>query len=54
MDEPLEELGNSLKLPPWLEHARGQIERTLPPIDLLGRSTTVKNDFTYNTGRLSS
>ena len=51
MDEPIEDLGTSLRLPPWLEHARGQIERTLPPIHLPGRSTTVKSDFAYNTGR---
>lgn len=31
-DEPLLELGKKLKLPPWLEPNREQIEATLPPI----------------------
>jgi glyoxalase family protein len=31
-DEPLLELGRSLKLPPWLEPSRAQIEVSLPPI----------------------
>ena len=30
IDEPLLELGRSLKLPPWLEPARDEIERALP------------------------
>jgi glyoxalase family protein len=33
-DEPLLELGRSLKLPPWLEPSRAQIAAALPPIDL--------------------
>jgi glyoxalase family protein len=33
-DEPLELLGESLKLPPWLESERGAIENVLPPISL--------------------
>ncbi len=33
-DEPLEELGTSLKLPPWLENRREQIETRLSPIVL--------------------
>lgn len=33
-DEPLEELGTQLKLPPWLERQRPQIEGTLPRLDL--------------------
>lgn len=32
-DEPVAELGSSLKLPPWLEPQRAQIERVLPPIE---------------------
>jgi glyoxalase family protein len=32
LDENLDELGQSLRLPPWLESARAQIEKTLPPI----------------------
>ncbi|MEY2601963.1 MAG: glyoxalase family protein [Verrucomicrobiota bacterium] len=31
-DEPVEHLGESLKLPPQYEEHRGEIERTLPPI----------------------
>ncbi len=31
-DEPLLELGKKLKLPPWLEPSRAQIEASLPPI----------------------
>ena len=31
-DEPLLELGRALKLPPWLEPSRAQIERSLPPL----------------------
>ena len=34
VDEPLLELGRKLKLPPWLEPSRQQIEETLPPIRL--------------------
>jgi glyoxalase family protein len=31
-DEPVESLGTDLKLPPWLEPSRPQIEAALPPI----------------------
>jgi glyoxalase family protein len=34
IDEPLLELGRKLKLPPWLEPNREQIEASLPPIRL--------------------
>lgn len=34
IDEPLLELGKKLKLPPWLEPTREQIEATLIPIEL--------------------
>ncbi|MEV6285824.1 ring-cleaving dioxygenase [Kribbella sp. NPDC051770] len=34
VDEPLLELGRKLKLPPWLEPNREQIENTLPRIEL--------------------
>jgi glyoxalase family protein len=30
-DEPVERLGTSLKLPPWLEPQRALIEESLPP-----------------------
>jgi glyoxalase family protein len=33
-DEKLEELGQKLRLPPWLEESRLQIEQSLPPITL--------------------
>jgi glyoxalase family protein len=32
IDEPLLELGKNLKLPPWLEPSREQIQASLPPI----------------------
>ena len=35
-DEPVEALGASLKLPPWLEAARTQIERRLPALEPKG------------------
>jgi glyoxalase family protein len=34
IDEPLEELGSHLRLPPMYEASRGQIERALPPLRL--------------------
>jgi len=34
IDEPVETLGESLKLPPWLEPHRKEIEHALPPIQL--------------------
>jgi glyoxalase family protein len=34
IDEPTESLGESLKLPPWLEPHRKEIEHALPPIRL--------------------
>ena len=33
-DEPFEELGANLRLPPWMERARAQIEAILPPLTL--------------------
>jgi glyoxalase family protein len=33
IDEPLEHLGEALKLPPWLEPMRPSIERALPPLE---------------------
>src|SRR5439155_19605537 len=32
LDETLDELGSKLRLPPWMESARSQIEQVLPPI----------------------
>src|SRR5438046_3372078 len=37
LDESLEELGNSLRLPSWMESARSQLERILPSIKLPGK-----------------
>lgn len=34
LDEPVEHLGESLKLPPWLERRRAEIEQALLPIQL--------------------
>ena len=34
LDEPKETLGEKLKLPPWVENSRGEIEKTLSPIKL--------------------
>ncbi len=33
VDEPVEELGRGLRLPPWLESARDRIEAVLPPLE---------------------
>ena len=32
--ETVEEFGNKLRLPPWMEEARAQIEKVLSPIAL--------------------
>ena len=34
LDEPAEQLGSKLTLPPWLEKQRAQIEQALPPVHL--------------------
>src|SRR5437588_1630023 len=36
IDEPADELGTHLKLPPWLESRRARRERLLPPLRLPG------------------
>jgi len=36
LDEKVEELGTHLRIPPWMESARSQIEKTLPPIQVPG------------------
>jgi glyoxalase family protein len=36
IDEPVEQLGTHLKLPPWLEPQRPKLEQTLPPLHLPG------------------
>jgi glyoxalase family protein len=37
LDEPLDQLGSGLKLPPWFERIRSQIESSLPRIEILSR-----------------
>ena len=34
LDEKVDELGTHLRLPPWMESARSQIEEILPPIQV--------------------
>lgn len=41
VDEPLDQLGTQLKLPPWLETNREQIEAALPDIDVDREPLTV-------------
>jgi glyoxalase family protein len=45
VDEPADALGTSLKLPPWLEPERAEIERILPPVRLpgAGQRTSVES-----------
>jgi glyoxalase family protein len=38
VDEPPEDLGTRLQLPPWLEGERAIVERRLGPVHLPGRS----------------
>ena len=38
LDEKVEALGTHLRLPPWMESARSQIENILPPIQVPGKS----------------
>ncbi|PRX50338.1 glyoxalase family protein [Prauserella shujinwangii] len=42
IDEPLLELGRALKLPPWLEPNRAQIEAALPELDLPAENNPVR------------
>jgi glyoxalase family protein len=42
VDEEVENLGNSLKLPPQYEQHRGEIEASLPPISLQPKSAVVR------------
>jgi glyoxalase family protein len=34
LDEKVEELGKRLRLPPWMESTRSEIEKILPPIQV--------------------
>jgi glyoxalase family protein len=43
IDEPQNMLGEALKLPPWLERYRGEIERALPPVELHVHAKDAKN-----------
>ena len=36
-DEPAEQFGAKLMLPPWLQPRRAEIERILPPVKLPGK-----------------
>jgi glyoxalase family protein len=42
MNEEIEELGNHLMLPPWLEPDRKSLEKILPKIDLPSSQKTAK------------
>jgi glyoxalase family protein len=42
IDEPEEKLGTALRLPPWLELSRKQIEKALPKIELAGNDEKVR------------
>ena len=39
-DEPAEQLGTKLMLPPWLHPRQAEIERAVPPLRLPSRATT--------------
>jgi glyoxalase family protein len=41
VDEPMEDLGTKLVLPPWLERDRAKLEATLPPLRLPVREESV-------------
>jgi glyoxalase family protein len=43
LDEKLEELGTHLRLPPWLESARSQIEKILRPIHVPNKPKEIKS-----------
>jgi glyoxalase family protein len=38
LDEPVEELGSTLKLPPWLERNRSEIEQILQPVGRISKT----------------
>ena len=44
IDEPLLELGRSLKLPPWLEPSRDDIEHAVIPITVPAHNNPVDHD----------
>jgi glyoxalase family protein len=44
IDEPVEKLGQDLKLPPWLEPNRAAIEQVLPPFTLKAVSREVVSE----------
>ncbi|HEX3815400.1 MAG TPA: ring-cleaving dioxygenase [Mycobacteriales bacterium] len=44
IDEPLMELGRALKLPPWLEPTRRQIEAMLPTLNLPTQNNATQNN----------
>ena len=42
LDEKLDELGTHLRLPPWMESSRSQIEQILPRIQVPTRASQIK------------
>ncbi len=42
LDEPVAELGDHLKLPPWLEPRRPEIERRLPPVTTVPQESAAR------------
>ncbi|EFH84553.1 ring-cleaving dioxygenase [Ktedonobacter racemifer] len=44
IDEPVEQLGTHLKLPPWLEESRSRIEKVLPPLHVLEENAGRSNN----------
>lgn len=51
VDEPLDQLGSNLVLPPWLETARPQLEAALPPLVLPIQSTNISANIKEQVGR---
>lgn len=45
IDEPVDELGTHLKLPPWLEPGRPELEKVLPSLQLPGENAGEKASF---------
>lgn len=44
VDEPVEQLGTQLKLPPWLEARRAELEQSLPPLRLVPQGPVVERE----------
>jgi glyoxalase family protein len=50
VDEPLLELGRSLRLPPWLEPSRADIEAAVPPLRLPDDAVAARDAATESAG----